>query len=145
MENQNSTLSVRSAKPLINVTFWAPFFDQNRRNAIFHFWDEKAKFCLFSTSGALFAQKTPRNGKMSPKVRKAHLRVLGSKNVPRCLRFKGSGASGEKLDFSIFTLFGDFLLFGRKSRFWRPKAEKSPKNRIIRSFSLFCENGSHND
>ena len=28
----------RSAKPLIIVRFWAPFFDQNRKNPFFNFW-----------------------------------------------------------------------------------------------------------
>ena len=86
------------------------------------------KFCLFSTSGALFAPKTLQDGKVSPKVENAHLCVSGSKNVPRCLRFKGFGASGEKRDFSISMHFCDFPLFGRKADSGAQKWKNHPRS-----------------
>ena len=100
--------------------------------------------CLFSTSGVLLVPKTLQNGKVSPKVKKALLGVLGSKNVPRCLCFSLFGAWGEKHDFSFFAHFCDFSLFGRKSCFWRPKVGKPPKTLKSRPFPPFCENGIQN-
>ena len=72
----------------------------------------------FFASGALLAPKTLQNGKVCPKVKKANLGVLGSKNVPRSLCFKGFGASSGERDFSIFTHFCNPPLFGRKFVFF---------------------------
>jgi hypothetical protein len=72
-------------------------------------------------------------------VKKAYLCVSGSKNVPRCLCFKGFGASGEKRDFSIFVHFCDFPLFGRKSRFCVQKWENHPKTAKSALFRFFAK------
>ena len=89
----------------------------------------------FSASGALLAPKTLQNGKVGPKVKKAVLGVLGSKNVPRTLCFSLFGARSENDDFPSFALFCAFSLFGRKSSFWPPKVIKTVQNAEI---PLFC-------
>ena len=57
-------LSARSAKPFINVTFWARFFDQNRKNAIFPLLGAKKwKWANFSLLGRFWRQKRSRTEK----------------------------------------------------------------------------------
>ena len=82
----------------------------------------------FSASGALLAPKTLQNGKVGPKAKKALLGVLGSKNVPRTLRFPLFRARSENNAFSSLALFCAFALFGRKSSFWPPKVVKTAQN-----------------
>ena len=54
-------------KPLINVRFWAPFFDQNRKNAIFHSWDEKSEILLIFHFWGAFCAKNAPGRKSEPK------------------------------------------------------------------------------
>ena len=49
---------------------------------------------------------------MSPKVGKAHLRVLGSRNVSRSLCFKGFGASSGKRYFRFLRFFAIIAVLG---------------------------------
>ena len=91
----------------------------------------------FYASGALSAPKTLQNGKVGPKAEKALLGVLGSKNVPRTLRFSLFCARSENDAFSSFALFCAFSLFGCKSSFWPPKVVKTAQNAKNPSFCAF--------
>ena len=91
----------------------------------------------FSASGALLPPKTLQNAKVGPKVKKAVLGVLGSKNVPRTLRFSLFCARSENDAFSSFALFCTFSLFGRKSSFWPPKVVKTAQNAKNAPFYAF--------
>ena len=95
------------------------------------------KMSSFFASGALLAPKTLQNGKVGPKVKKAILGVLGSKNVPRTLCFSLFGARSENDAFSSFALFCAFSLFGRKSSFWPPKVVKTAQNAKNPPFCAF--------
>ena len=91
----------------------------------------------FFASGALLAPKTLQNGKIGPKVKKAILGVLGSKNVPRTLCFSLFGARSENYAFSSFAQFCVFSLFGRKNGFWPPKVVKTAQNAKNPPFCAF--------
>ena len=95
------------------------------------------KMCSFFASGALLAPKTPQNGKVGPKAKKALLGVLGSKNVPRTLRFSLFCARSENDAFSCSAHFRVFSLFGRKISFWPPKVVQNDKNAKMASFYAF--------
>ena len=83
------------------------------------------------------APETLQNGKVGPKVENAILGVLGSKNVPRTLRFSLFCARSENDAFSSFALFCAFSLFGRKSSFWPPKVVKTAQNAKNPPFCAF--------
>ena len=106
-------------------TFFRP---ESQKRDFSTFGSKKVKMCSFFASGALLAPKTLQNGKVGPKVEKAILGVLGSKNVPRCLCFSLFGARSEKHDFSSFTHFCSFSLLGRKSSFWPQKVVQTAPN-----------------
>ena len=108
------------------------------------FEGKEVKMCTIFTSDALLAPKPLQNGKVGPKVKKALLGVLGSRNVPRCLCFSLFGAWGGKHYLLLFAHFCDFPLFGRKSSFWRQQVAKPPKTLKIRPSAPFCENGIQN-
>ena len=91
----------------------------------------------FFASEALFAPKTLQKRKVGPKVKKAVLGVLGSKNVPRTLRLSLFCAQSENDDFSSFAQFYTFSLFGRKSCFWPPKVVKTAQNAKNPPFCAF--------
>ena len=113
------------------------FRPESQKRYFFTFGTKKPEMCWFFASGALLAPETLQNGKVGPKVEKAILGVLGSKNVPRCLCFSLFGARSEKHDFSSFTNFCSFSLLGRKSSFWPPKSGKTRKNAKIPLFHVF--------
>ena len=102
------------------------------------------KISTFSASGALFAPNTLQNGKVDPKVEKALLGVLGSKNVPRTLRLSLFCARSENDAFSCFAHFRGLSLFGRKISFRPPKVVQNAENAENPSFAPFCENGFQN-
>ena len=110
------------------LVFWAVFTT---------FGSKKVKMSSFFASGELLAPQTLQNGKVGPKVKKAVLGVLGSKNVPRTLRFSLFRARSENDAFSSFALFCAFALFGRKSSFWPPKVVKTSQNAKIPPFCAF--------
>ena len=101
------------------------------------FGSQKLQISTFSASGALLPPKTLQNAKVGPKVKKAVLGVLGSKNVPRTLRFSLFCARSENNAFSSFAHFCVFSLFGRKSSFWPPKVVKTAQNAKIPPFCAF--------
>ena len=122
-------------------TFFRP---ESQKRDFPTFGSKKVKMSSFSASGALLAPKTLQNAKVGPKVKKAILGVLGSKNVPRTLRFSLFCARSENDDFSSFAQFYTFSLLGRKSCFWLPKVVKPPKTLKTTHFAPFCENGFQN-
>ena len=135
---------VRSAEPFIFIRFWAPFFDQNRKKGNLQLLGAKMGISIFSASGRLLPPKAHQNAKVGPKVKKAVLGVLGSKNVPRPLRFSMFCARSENDAFSSFALFALFRFLGAKAVFGLQKWSKPPKTLKIRLFALFCENGLQN-
>ena len=75
------------------------------------------KISTFSASGALLPPKTLQNAKVGPKVKKAVLGVLGSKNVPRTLRLSLFCAQSENDDFRLLHNFTLFRFLGAKAVF----------------------------
>ena len=75
------------------------FRPETQKSDFAFFGSQKVEISTFSASGALLPPKTLQNAKVGPKVKKAVLGVLGSKNVPRTLRFPLFGARGQKDDF----------------------------------------------
>ena len=75
------------------------FRPESQNREISTFWIQKVKMSSFFASGALLAAKTPQNGKVGLKVKKAVLGVLGSKNVPNTLCFALFCAWSENDDF----------------------------------------------
>ena len=96
------------------------FRPESQKKRISHFWEQKVKMSSFFASGALLAPKTLQNGKVGPKVKKAILGVLGSKNVPRTLCFSLFGARSENDAFSSFAHFCVFHFLGAKTRPFAP-------------------------
>ena len=115
-------------------TFFRP---ESQKREFSTFGRKNVKMSSFFASGALLALKTLQNGKIIPKVKKAILGVVGSKNVPRTLCFSLFGARSENYDFSSFALFCAFPLFGRKSSFWHPKVVKTSQNAKSPPFPAF--------
>ena len=113
------------------------FRPESQKRDFSTFGSKKVKMSSFSASGALLAPKTPQNGKVGLKVKKAVLGVLGSKNVPRTLCFSLFCARSENDDFSSFAHFCAFPLFGRKSSFWPPKVVKTAQNAKNPPFCAF--------
>ena len=89
------------------------------------FGSKKVKMSSFSASWALLASKTPQNAKVGPKVKKAVLGVLGSKNVPRTLRFPLFCARSENDAFSSFALFLRVFAFWAQKQFSAPRSGKN--------------------
>ena len=112
-------------------TFFRP---ESQKRDFPTFGSKKMKMSSFSASGALLAPKTLQNAKVGPKVEKAVLGVLGSKNVPRTLRFSLFCARSENDAFSYFSNFRTFPLFGRKSSLWLPKVVKTARSAQILPF-----------
>ena len=115
-------------------TFFRP---ESQKREFSTFGSKNVKMSSFFASGALLAPKTLQNAKVGPKVKKAVLGVLGSKNVPRTLRFSLFRARSENDAFSSFALFCAFSLFGRKSSFWPPKVVKTAQNAKHPPFCAF--------
>ena len=115
-------------------TFFRP---ESQKREFSTFGSKNVKMSSFFASGALLAPKTLQNGKVGPKAEKAILGVLGSKNVPRTLRFSLFRARSENDAFSSFALFCAFSLFGRKSSFWPPKVVKTAQNAKNPPFCAF--------
>ena len=101
------------------------------------FGSKKVEMSSFFASGELLAPQTLQNGKVGPKVKKAVLGVLGSKNVPRTLCFSLFCARSENDAFSSFAHFCAFSLFGRKISFWPPKVVKTAQNAKNPPFCAF--------
>ena len=117
------------------------FRPESQKSEFSTFGSQKVEMSSFFASGELLAPQTLQNGKVDPKVKKAVLGVLGSKNVPRTLRFSLFRARSENHAFSSFAHFCVFSLFGRKISFWPPKVVEPPKTLKIRHFTPFCESG----
>ena len=83
------------------------FRPESQKHEISTFGSKKVEMSSFFASGELLAPQTLQNGKVGPKVKKAVLGVLGSKNVPRTLCFPLFGARGGKDDFVKKMLFGE--------------------------------------
>ena len=113
------------------------FRPESQKREFSTFWSQKVKMSSFFASGALLAAKTPQNGKVGLKVKKAVLGVLGSKNVPRTLCFSLFCAWSENDGFSIFAHFYAFPLFARKNSFRIPKVVKTAHNAENHPFSAF--------
>ena len=113
------------------------FRPESQKRDFSTFGSKKVKMSSFSSSGALLAPKTLQNGKVGPKLKKAILGVLGSKNVPRTLCFSLFGARSENDAFSSSALFCAFSLFGRKNSFWPPKVVKTAQNAQNLPFGAF--------
>ena len=113
------------------------FRPESQKRDFSTFGSKKVKMSSFFASGALFAPKTLQKRKVGPKVEKAVLGVLGSKNVPRTLRLSLFCARSENDAFSCFAHFRIFSLFGRKSSFWRPKVVKTAQNAKVPPFCAF--------
>ena len=122
-------------------TFFRP---ESQNNDFSTFGSKKVKMCSFFASGALLAPKTPQNGKVGPKAKKANLGVLGSKNVPRTLRLSLFCARSENDAFCVLLFFALFRFLGAKSVFGVQKWSKTLKTLKIHHFAPFCENGLQN-
>ena len=117
--------------------FWRPFFDQNRKNAIFHFWEQKSgNELIFRFWSAFGAQNAP-EPKSVPKSEKTILAVMGSKNVPITLCSSVFCAWSENDALSSFSFFCVFTLLGRKMSFWPPKVTKNTGNAKNPHFCAF--------
>ena len=120
------------------------FRPESQKSEFPTFGSKKVKMSSFFASGALLAPKTLQNGKVGPKVKKAILGVLGSKNVPRTLCFSLFGARSENDAFSSFAFFALFRFLGAKAVFGLQKWSKPPKTLKICPLAPFCANGSQN-
>ena len=104
-----------SVKPFINVTFWAPFFDQNRKNAVFSLLGRKNRKCAdFSLRERFWRQKRSRTEKLTQKWKKRFWAFGAPKTCPDAYVFHclALGAKNMIFRFSQF-----FVLF----RFWGAK------------------------
>ena len=117
------------------------FRPESQKREFSTFWSQKVKMSSFFASGTLLAAKTPQNGKVGLKVKKAFLGVLGSKNVPRTLCFSLFCARSENDDFPSFACFALFRFLGAKADFGPQKWSKPPKTLKTSHFAHFCENG----
>ena len=116
----------RSAKPLIIVRFWAPFFDQNRTNAIFHFWEPKSgNELIFRFWGAFGATNAPER-KSWPKTGKSDFGRFGLQKRAQNLMFFTVWRSERKLWFFVIRTFLRFFAFWAQKQFL---ASKSCQNR----------------
>ena len=76
-----------SVKPFINVTFWAPFFDQNRKNANFPVWEQNSgNEFIFRVWGAFGAQNASER-KNGPKSGKSAFGRFGLQNRAQNVTF----------------------------------------------------------
>ena len=103
------------------------FRPESQKSEFSTFGSKKVKMSSFFASGALLAPKTLQNGKVDPKVKKAILGVLGSKNVPRCLCFPLFGAWGENMFFCFSQTFAIFRFLGAKAVSGVQKWKNRPK------------------
>ena len=87
VKNQNSTLSARSAKPLINVTCWAPFSTRIAETRFFHFWDEKSGILLIFHLWSTFCAKNAPRRKSEPKSEKSVFVRFGLQKRAQMLMF----------------------------------------------------------
>ncbi len=125
-------------KTLCKRKVWGSFFRPESQKCDFSIsGPKKVKMCVLFASGALLAPKALQNGKVGPKLKKAILGVLGSKNVPRTLCFSLFGAQSENDAFSSVAHFCTFPLFGRKNGFWPPKVVKTAQNAKKSPFCAF--------
>ena len=105
------------------------FRPESQKRDFSTFGSQKVEMSSFSASGALLAPKTPQNGKVGLKVKKAVLGVLGSKNVPRTLCFSLFGARSENDAFSSFAHFLRFFAFWAQKLFLASKSGQNRPNR----------------
>ena len=138
MKNMNFTHFRQKRKTLYKRNVSGTLFRPESQKGVFStFGSKKVKMSSFFASRALLAPKTLQNGKIGPKVKKAILGVLGSKNVPRTLCFSLFCAWSENDDFATFAHFCAFPLFGRKIGFWPPKVLQTAQNAKTPPFCPF--------
>ena len=105
-------------------TFFQP---ESQKGEFSTFGSKNVKMSSFFASGELLAPQTLQNGKVGPKVKKAVLGVLGSKNVPRTLRFHCFALGAQMMLFRLLR-FLRFFAFWAQKQFWPPKVVKTAKN-----------------
>ena len=111
-------------KTLYKRNVLGTFSTRIAKTRFFHFRVQKVEMSSFYASGALLAPKTLQNGKVGPKAEKALLGVLGSKNVPRTLRFHCFALGAKMMLFRISLIFA-FFAFGPTFPFWSVLGAKS--------------------
>ncbi len=141
-----SHLSARSARPFINVTFWAPFFDQNRKNAIFQFLGAKKRTpAHFPPLEHFLRRNRPKTEKWAQKWKKRICAFRAPKTCPDAYVLKGLALRAKNVIFRFSCIFAIFRFLGEK-QIPAPKSGKiapEPQNPLV--FAFFCENGSQND
>ena len=109
MKNRISTDFHQKRKTFMNATFRAPFSNQNRRNAVFHFWKQKnANEFIFRFWGAFGAQKAPER-KSEPKSGKSAFGRFGLQKRAQNLTLSTVWRSVRKR-----YIFVKKLLFGKE-------------------------------
>ena len=120
------------------------FRPESQKREFSNFGSKNVEMSSFFASGELLAPQTLQNGKVGQKVKKAVLGVLGSKNVPRTLRFHCFALGAKIMIFRLSPIFAFFRFLGAKSVFGLQKWSKTLKPLKIRHFAPFCENGLQN-
>ena len=123
MKKKKSPLTfARSVKPLLNVTFWARFFDQIRKNAIFSFLGAKSGIVLiFRFWGAFGAQNAPER-KSGPKSGKSAFGRFGLQKRAQNVAFITVLRSERKLCFFVLCSFSRFVIFWAQNQFLASKS-----------------------
>ena len=136
---------VRSAKPLINVTFWARFFDQNRKNAIFPLLGAKKwKWANFSLLGRFWRPKRSRTEKWAQKRKKRFWAFWAPKTCPERYVYHCFALGAKMILFCVLLISAFFHFLGAQSVFGLQKLSKTLKTLKWRHFEPFCENGLQN-
>ena len=137
MEKWFSLTIARSAKPFIHVTFWAPFFDQNRTKALSPLLEQKGENDLILRFWGAFGTKNAPERKSWPKSEKSAFGRFGLRKRAQNVTFITGLRSERKWCFFVFCFFHVFPLVGRKISFWPPKVVQNAKNAKIQSFCAF--------
>ena len=104
-----------SVKPFINVTFWAPFFDQNRKNAIFSLLGRKNRKCAdFSLRERFWRQKRSRTEKWAQKWKKRFWAFWAPKTCPDAYVFHCLALGAKNMIFRLSPIFALFRFWGAK-------------------------------
>ena len=140
MKNPNSTLSARSAKPLINVTFWAHFSTRIAETRFFHFWDGKSGILLIFHLWSTFCAKNAPRRKSEPKSEKKRICAFRApKTCPDAYVLKGLALRAKNEIFRFSCIFAIFRFLGAKADFCVQKWENHPKTANSALFRFFAK------
>ena len=106
----------RSAKPFINVTFWARFFDQNRKNANFPLLGAKMwKWAHFPLLGRFWRPKRSRTQKLAQKWKKRFWAFWAPKTCPEPYVFHCFALGAKMMLFRLLRFSALFRFLGAKA------------------------------